>query len=71
MDKFGIKQDNVLTSDIRVQDVIPVFHVKLFGKNAKKAFNFNRKKRNQVATFEGEYSITSKCTCGYDVKFEN
>ena len=46
VDRFGIKQENVSTSDIRVQDVISVFHVKLFGKIAKKAFNFTRKKRN-------------------------
>jgi hypothetical protein len=48
-----------------------MFHVKLLGKNAKKAFNFTRKKRNPDR-FSPCWALDREVpVCGYYVKFEN
>jgi len=71
VDRFWIKPDFLLTTARSNKDKVSLFHVKLLGKIAKKAFNFTRKKRNLDRGSDNRKCAAGMSICGYYVKFEN
>ena len=71
VDRFWIKPDFLSTTARPNKDKVSLFHVKLLGKTAKKAFNFTRKKRNLDRNIDNWKRNSEMSICGYYVKFEN
>lgn len=71
VDRFWIKSDFLSTAARSNKDKVSLFHVKLLGKIAKKAFNFARKKRNLDRGIDCQKRDARMSICGYYVKFEN